>query len=143
MKLIDLVQVGRSPNTALKLELLGTQEEIVVQRWLRVLPNKRYVGVALWRDQQVLIKAFVGRSAKRYFMRDREGVRLLQERHLNTPMLLAEGNSSDAAYLLFEYLADAESLASLYREAASSKKETVLKSALLLISCTTVSAFAA
>ena len=57
MPLHKLSQAGRTPTLPLTLELAG--ESLVLERLLRVLPGRRYVGLARWQGRQVLAKVLV------------------------------------------------------------------------------------
>ena len=115
MKLAELAHAGRSP--ALPLTLALPAAELTVQQWLRVLPGQRYVGKAQWQGRDVLAKLLVGAKAERHFERERHGARLLAEQGLTTPALLAEGFAEgQGGWLLFDYLAGAESLEKAWRE---------------------------
>ncbi|WP_312256743.1 serine/threonine protein kinase [Stutzerimonas nitrititolerans] len=117
MKLTELAQAGRSPVIPLMLALPAG--ELKVQQWLRVLPGQRYVGKALWQGREVLAKLLVGSKAERHFERERRGARLLAEQGMTTPALLAEGLAEGlGGWLLFDYLAGAESLEQAWREVA-------------------------
>ncbi len=117
MKLTELAQAGRSPVIPLMLALPAG--ELKVQQWLRVLPGQRYVGKALWQGREVLAKLLVGSKAERHFERERRGARLLAEQGMTTPALLAEGFAEGlGGWLLFDYLAGAESLEQAWREVA-------------------------
>lgn len=117
MKLTELAQAGRSPVIPLMLALPAG--ELKVQQWLRVLPGQRYVGKALWQGREVLAKLLVGSKAERHFERERRGARLLAEQGMTTPALLAEGLAEgQGGWLLFDYLAGAESLEQAWREVA-------------------------
>lgn len=117
MKLTELAQAGRSPVLPLMLALPAG--ELTVQQWLRVLPGQRYVGKALWQGREVLAKLLVGSKAERHFERERRGARLLAEQGMTTPALLAEGLAKgQGGWLLFDYLAGAESLEQAWREVA-------------------------
>lgn len=117
MKLTELAQAGRSPVIPLMLALPAG--ELKVQQWLRVLPGQRYVGKALWQGREVLAKLLVGSKAERHFERERRGARLLAEQGMTTPALLAEGLAKgQGGWLLFDYLAGAESLEQAWREVA-------------------------
>ena len=95
MNLKQLSAAGREPALPLTVELAG--QALEVQRWLRILPGRRYVGVANWQGRRVFAKLLVGRGAERHFQREREGALLLAEQELDTPQLLAQG--CDAAEL--------------------------------------------
>lgn len=117
MKLTELAQAGRSPVIPLMLALPAG--ELKVQQWLRVLPGQRYVGKALWQGREVLAKLLVGSKAERHFERERRGARLLAEQGMTTPALLTEGLAEgQGGWLLFDYLAGAESLEQAWREVA-------------------------
>ena len=115
MKLTELAHAGRSPTLPLTLALPAG--ELTVQQWLRVLPGQRYVGKAQWQGRNVLAKLLVGTKAERHFQRERRGARLLAEQGMTTPALLAEGLAEgQGGWLLFDYLAGAESLEQAWRE---------------------------
>ena len=118
MQLAQLAQAGRAPALPLCLELAG--EVLELQRLLRVLPDQRYVALALWRGRPVLAKLLVGGKAERHFQRELQGARLLAEQGLRTPELLAQGwQAGEGGWLLFDYLADAQSLWDAWRAVAS------------------------
>lgn len=114
MTLTELVHAGRLPTLPLALELpVG---ELTVQQWLRVLPGQRYVGMAQWQGREVLAKLLVGTRAERHFERERHGAQLLAGQGMTTPALLAEGFlAQQGGWLLFDYLAGAESLGHAWR----------------------------
>jgi len=134
LKLAGLRRAGRTPQLPLTVQL--PQGDLVVQRWLRVLPNRRYVGVAEWRGRKVLAKLLVGGKAWRHYRRERDGARLLATQGLDTPLLLADGFQLDAGgWLLFDYLEDAQSLEQRWRGVASQPplsdaQDEILKDAL-------------
>jgi tRNA A-37 threonylcarbamoyl transferase component Bud32 len=132
----QLRHAGREPALPMTIELAG--EPLQLQRWLRVLPGRRYVGVGLWQGRRVFAKLLVGRGAERHFQREREGVRLLVEQGLETPRLLAEGCLADGGWLLFDYLEGSQSLAERWQQVAdeaplSDAQQQVLGEALGLI----------
>ena len=118
MQLAQLAQAGRAPALPLCLELAG--EVLELQRLLRVLPDQRYVALALWRGRPVLAKLLVGGKAERHLQRELQGARRLAEQCLRTPELLAQGwQAGEGGWLLFDYLADAQSLWDAWRAVAS------------------------
>lgn len=136
MTLEQLSGAGREPALPLTIDLAG--EPLQLQRWLRVLPGRRYAGVGLWRGRQVFAKLLVGGGVERHFQREREGVRLLQEQGLDTPALLAEGCQAGGGWLLFDYLEGSQSLAGRWQQVAeepllSDAQQQVLGEALGLI----------
>jgi tRNA A-37 threonylcarbamoyl transferase component Bud32 len=137
MQLSNLSVVGRTPALPLTLEFAG--ESLVLQHLLRVLPGQRYVAQAEWRGRPVLAKLLVGGKAARHFQRERDGVRLLAEQGLVTPLLLADGlREGEGGWLLFEYLDGAESLWDAWRSVEnqpllSADQQAVLADALVSI----------
>lgn len=137
MQLAQLAQAGRALELPLRLEL--ADEVLELQRLLRVLPDQRYVGVALWRGRPVLAKILVGSKAERHFQRELQGARLLAEQGLHTPELLAQGwQAGEGGWLLFDYLAGAESLWDAWRAVEnqpplSEAQQAVLAEALAVI----------
>ncbi|ERI50392.1 hypothetical protein N878_25950, partial [Pseudomonas sp. EGD-AK9] len=130
MRLEQLAGSGRAPALPLNLTLAG--DELRVQRWLRVLPGQRYVGLAQWRGRTVLAKLLVGGKAERHFRRELDGARLLAEQALLTPELLAEGFAQgQGGWLLFDYLDGARSLWDAWREVAGEAPLSVAQQAVL------------
>ncbi len=130
MRLEQLAGSGRAPALPLNLTLAG--DELRVQRWLRVLPGQRYVGLAQWRGRAVLAKLLVGGKAERHFRRELDGARLLAEQALLTPELLAEGFAQgQGGWLLFDYLDGAHSLWDAWREVAGEAPLSVAQQAVL------------
>ncbi len=121
MRLGDLSGAGRAPALPLVLDLAdgAGPASLRLERWLRVLPGQRYVGVGDWRGRRVLAKLLVGARAARHFQRERDGARLLAAQGLATPVLLADGLAEgQGGWLLFDYLDGAESLDAAWRDVA-------------------------
>jgi tRNA A-37 threonylcarbamoyl transferase component Bud32 len=80
--------------------------ELVVERWLRILPGKRLTGIGQWNGQAVLAKLFVAaRGDERHWQREWRGIDSLQAHGLPTPKRLASGRLEGAGhYVLTEYL---------------------------------------
>ncbi|MBT2337880.1 MULTISPECIES: lipopolysaccharide kinase InaA family protein [Pseudomonas] len=119
MQLSELKSVGRNPSLPLSLELADAAGPAQLQllSLLRVLPGQRYVGAGVWRGRPVLAKLLVGNKAARHFQRERQGVRLLAEQGLTTPLLLADGlKDGEGGWLLFELLEGAESLGDAWKQ---------------------------
>lgn len=114
MRLSELKNAGRTPTLPLSIELADAAGpgQLQLLSLLRVLPGQRYVGAAIWRGRPVLAKLLVGSNAARHFQRELQGVRLLAEQGLTTPLLLADGlQDGEGGWLLFEFLEGAQSLA--------------------------------
>lgn len=119
MHLSELKRVGRSPDLPLSLELADAAGpgQLQLLSLLRVLPGQRYVGAGVWRGRPVLAKLLVGSKAARHFQRELQGVRLLAEQGLTTPLLLADGlKDGEGGWLLFEFLEGAESLGEAWKQ---------------------------
>ena len=119
MRLSELKNSGRAPQLPFSLMLADAAGEAELQllTLLRVLPGQRYVGAGVWRGRPVLAKLLVGARAARHFQRERDGVHLLAEQGMTTPLLLAEGlQENEGGWLLFEWLEDAPSLGDLWTE---------------------------
>src|SRR5690554_4506428 len=102
MKLHELT--GRAPLLPLSLELENGQT-LVIEQWLRVLPEQRYVGKAQWRGRTVLAKLLIGNKASRQYQCELAGAQLLTEQEITSAELLDFQQQSDgSAYLLFEFI---------------------------------------
>lgn len=108
MKLSALTQAGRTPDLPLVIDL--SMGELTFTHLLRVLPNQRYVGKAIWQDKTVLAKLFVGSRASKHYQRELAGVTLLAKQQIDTPKLLAHQVNEQGGYLLFEYLEHSQTL---------------------------------
>lgn len=119
MRLSDLKNAGRTPSLPLTITLAdaaGTAD-LQLLSLLRVLPGQRYVGAGVWRGRTVLAKLLVGSKAARHFQRELDGVRLLANQGMTTPLLLADGlKDGEGGWLLFEFLEDAESLGDAWQQ---------------------------
>ncbi|MGV8916383.1 MAG: lipopolysaccharide kinase InaA family protein [Pseudomonas sp.] len=122
MRLSELKTAGRSPTLPMSISLADAAgpADLQLLTLLRVLPGQRYVGAGVWRGRTVLAKLLVGSKAARHFQRERDGVKLLADQGLTTPLLLAEGlEDSEGGWLLFEFLESAPSLGEAWAEVES------------------------
>lgn len=110
---------GRAPQLPLTLALDNGQS-LVIEQWLRVLPEQRYVGKGQWQGRSVLVKVLLGSKAARQFQRELVGAELLTEQQINSARLLdAQQQTDGSAYLLFEFIDHAQSLADAWQECAA------------------------
>ena len=110
---------GRTPALPLTLELDNGQS-LLVEQWLRVLPEQRYVAKAQWQGRSVLVKAFVGSKAARQYQRELAGAQLLTEQQISSAAVLAAKQHADgSAYLLLEFIDNAHSLADAWLECSA------------------------
>jgi len=119
MRLSELKSAGRRPTLPLSLSLADAAgpAELQLLSLLRVLPGQRYVGAGVWRGRPVLAKLLVGSKAARHFQRELDGVRLLADQGLTTPLLLADGlKDGEGGWLLFELLEGCESLGEAWKQ---------------------------
>ncbi|WDH23414.1 lipopolysaccharide kinase InaA family protein [Pseudomonas chlororaphis] len=141
MRLSELERAGRGPSLPLSLELADAAGPATLQllSLLRVLPGQRYVGAGVWRGRPVLAKLLVGAKAARHFQRELQGVRLLEEQGMTTPLLLADGlKEGEGGWLLFEFLEGSESLGDAWKQVESlpvlaDQQQAVLAEALAAI----------
>lgn len=129
MKLHELERAGRHPALPLDIELPGGT--LRLHSLLRVLPGQRYVGEAHWQGRRVLAKLLVGAKAARQHARECNGARLLAGQHLESPALLEAGLSEEGGWLLFEFLAAAQSLGSAWQALAAEPADAPARRQLL------------
>ena len=108
---------GRSLTTPFRLNVHTESESpyldvgcIECLEVLRLLPGRRLVAHARVADTECVVKLFFGKSARRYFDRERAGLQRLAACAVPTPKLLACFTLADGAAfgLLLEWLADAQ-----------------------------------
>lgn len=119
----ELIAAARDLRTPFRLVVrVGADErELIFRKILRLLPGKRIVAVAEVDGRELLIKAFLGRSAARYAAREREGVEAISAAGVRTPALLWSGSAlgGHGRVLAFEYFDDATDLATMWERAKS------------------------
>jgi tRNA A-37 threonylcarbamoyl transferase component Bud32 len=111
-----LAQAGRAPALPLDL-VLPDGQGLRLERLLRVLPGRRYVGLGQWQGHSVFVKLLVGPKAGRDFAREAQGAAWLAGGGLPTPQRRAQGFAAGAGWLFFDWLADGQSLFSLWQAA--------------------------
>lgn len=106
-KVFELAGVGRDIELPFELEIPGDggPDSIHCSQIFRVLPGRRIVARGAWRDQEVVLKLFVGASSEKYFNRESNGAERLASANLPTPKVLAKGafNNQQAHFIIFEY----------------------------------------
>lgn len=105
---------GGNGGFALPQSIHWGAEAIDLVRTLRVLPGRRVTAVGHFRGREVVVKLFFGLGAKRYWQRERRGVRWLASTGVATPKLLGEWPAPEFGgwALLFECLPGACPIAS-------------------------------
>ena len=122
MRLSELKNAGRNPSLPLSISLADAAgpADLQLLTLLRALPGQRYVGAGVWRGRPVLAKLLVGSKASRHFQRELNGVRLLADQGLTTPLLLADGlKEGEGGWLLFDFLEGAHSLGDAWQQVES------------------------
>ncbi len=70
-------------------------EKLVCRKLLRLIPGKRMVCAALWKEREVVVKFYLDRrNGGRHFKRELAGVRVLTAAGIKTPNLLFHGTVS-------------------------------------------------
>ena len=82
---VRLRAAGREISLPLTLPLADSSDALCLHRVLRLLPGKRIVGEATWRERAVLAKCFIAEGAKRHASREWQGLQALQAAGLPTP----------------------------------------------------------
>ena len=105
----ELVRLGRHIPTPYLLEIYdkNSLEIIEVREILRVVPKRRLVAKAKWRNNSVIIKLFFSPNHwKRNLSRDILGINLLIQRNLRTPAILHESEiaGGGGAALILQYI---------------------------------------
>lgn len=123
----NLTSMGRHIPTPFGLPVVEDQEQSVleIESILRLVPGRRLVALARWRDRLVIVKLFFHAGHwRRHLLRDLNGITLLRKSGVPTPGLLLETTTTDSkgGVLLIEYLQQGISLSSLLDAAANEAK---------------------
>jgi tRNA A-37 threonylcarbamoyl transferase component Bud32 len=104
-----------------------------IEEILRLLPQKRLTGRAIWDGRIVLAKVFFARfGARRHFKREKQGLALLARRGLSTPDLVRHDSlPGGGRLLLIEFLTDAESIGDKWRKLTDENQDTTAQLVLL------------
>lgn len=95
---------------------LADDSILAIDEIVRVVPNKRLVCKALWNNQAVYAKLFIGSNAKRYAQRDQQGVQALINANIATPDLLYAGSVKAGEVLIFKAFESAKNAEVLYQQ---------------------------
>lgn len=124
----ELIDAHRNIETPFKLGIVrdGKETGLIIHNILRLLPGKRIVAVAECDDQEMLVKAYLGRTASRYAARESCGVEAIAKSSVSTPELFWRADLVDGKgeVLAFRYLRDAASLYQRWEEADSQEART-------------------
>lgn len=116
-----LRSAGREMEVPFRLRLEGkaNESELLCTEILRVLPGKRVVLCAIWKDRPVVVKVFLDRmAAERHCAREMKGLYALAKAGLDTPELLFEGRlfQEDSPVLISRKLEAARKLSEIWNE---------------------------
>ncbi len=95
--------------------VLADGSAVLVNEVVRIVPNKRLVCKAVWHQQNVFAKLFVGANPKRYAQRDKKGVQALIDGNISTPDLLHVGSFDEYEVLIFKAIDSAQNAETLYQ----------------------------
>lgn len=118
----NLIAMGRHIPAPFYLPVMDEREEVMlrVDSILRIVPGKRIVALANWKDQIVIAKLFFRRGRwKQSMLRDLKGITLLRQASIPTPKVISQTTTADkqGAVLLIDYLRQSTSLLALLDEA--------------------------
>ncbi|OQY17950.1 MAG: hypothetical protein B6I36_08055, partial [Desulfobacteraceae bacterium 4572_35.1] len=101
--------------TTLKLK---NSSDLICDESLRYLAGKRLVCRGRWQQRTVAVKLFFHpKSAKRHWLREKQGVESLISNQLSTPSLLFAGTLIDGTpVLIFDYLSSAKTALDVWKE---------------------------
>lgn len=103
----ELINAGRAVSAPFELEIPGDGGQNIIQctKIFRVLPGRRLVARGRWRDQEVVLKLFLGATSEKYYLRENCGIERLHSAGLPTPKVLNRGrlNNEQAHFIIFEY----------------------------------------
>lgn len=96
---------------------------------VRRLPQRRVVMRCQWDGQQVFVKAFLGKSAERYALRDMQGVERFQQAGILTPAFYQHEKSLryQASILVFEAVQQASNVTQFFSKADSAQRAAMLR----------------
>lgn len=85
---------------------------------VRRVPNRRLVCRGVWHHQPIYAKFFIGEEAKRYALRDKQGVEYLTQAHISTPALIYAGSVDDDStkILIFKSIEHSENAEVSYQK---------------------------
>lgn len=111
-------------------------ERLEILRFFRVLPGKRVVCLARWRDRLVVAKIFLSpKGWRRHLLRETNGITVLLSEGIPTPKIEGIGTSADklAGVLLLEYLDQSQSVRKNWKNSSLEERERLLRSVVRLI----------
>lgn len=74
--------------------------DLIVGRWVRILPNRRLVGSGTLGSQNVLVKLFISSRARKHWQREMDGLISLQQAKIVSPDIVASGALDNGGYFI-------------------------------------------
>ena len=111
-------------------------ETLTLLQTFRVLPGKRIVALARWRNELTVVKIFFARGRwEQHVAREVAGIGALLEAGLPTPDLLGCGQCLDgeSGFVLLEYLAESESVRERWERSPAQERAVLLQDVVTLI----------
>ncbi len=104
------------------------EQSIFCHELIRVVPGKRLVFVGEFANKSVIIKLFVHPSrAKKHWLRECAGTKLLSDNNILTPEAIAQGISDEGIYfLIFPYI-KGQSLSEFWMQHNKAEREQKLR----------------
>ncbi len=115
----ELLSESFAFDSPFRLNLAGEQE-LVVERVLRIIPQRRMVVLGSWQGRDVVAKLFFDvKRAKHHFDKDIAGIQLLQDHKVPTPRIYAQTLSDDqhVHVLILEHIAESQNLEDVWLSA--------------------------
>ena len=127
----DLIRAKRGVTVPFCLSVNVDNETLVdlhVTRLFRLLPGKRLVVLASRGNTQFVLKVFLGRTARKYYSQELDGIMAIADLNIPTPALRWKGRLKDGkGYVLaLEYLDGCEDMESAWLKTASLEGKTAL-----------------
>lgn len=105
--------------------LLDNQSILKVDAIVRRVPNKRLVCQAIWQQQTVYAKLFLGEHAKRHAERDQRGAQYLLDNHIASPKILYQAEVDGVCILIFEAIPQAQNLEVVWQSSTQQKRLSI------------------
>lgn len=112
---IDIEQISKLCASSFVVELAGSKPLQCLET-VRHIPGRRLVCRALWKDEGVYAKIFLGSKASHYAERDRQGMQALAAADIPAPCLLHAGHdvSGSAVVLVYRSIENSSSAEAAY-----------------------------
>ena len=136
---IVLTNINHDVSLPFILNLEGETDDrtrIKCTELLRLIPGKRLVCRALWKEQTVVTKVFMDYArSKNSMSKEKAGAKALRDKGITTPELLYAGalEQDDAGILIYENIANTISAHEAWKNATTENKITLLRDFMVLL----------